>query len=68
MAECKVTMPEITRKMRAVEDDNTSLKDIMTQAKKERENSAKVPQIPMKSVQKKGEHGEMLTVDVISEC
>ena len=34
MAECKVTTPAITKKMKAVEDDNTDLKSIMGMAKK----------------------------------
>ena len=50
MAECKVTIPEITKKLRAVQDDDTDLKQIMDKAQKERENSAKVPQLQVKSV------------------
>ena len=47
MAECKVTIPEITKKLRAVQDDDRDLKQIMDKAQKERENSAKVPQLMM---------------------
>ena len=68
MAECKVTIPEITKKMRAVQDDDTDLKQIMDQAQKERENSAKVPELQVKSVQKKTDDGKVVTVEKYSEC
>ena len=68
MAECKVTIPEITRKMRAVEDDDTDLKEIMDKAQKERENSAKVPELQVKSVQKQTDDGKVVTVEKYSEC
>ena len=68
MAECKVTIPEITKKLRTVQDDDTDLKQIMDQAQKERENSAKVPQLQVKSVQKKMDDGKVVTVEKHSEC
>ena len=68
MAECKVTIPEITKRLRAVEDDDTDLKQIMDQAQKERENSAKVPQLQVTSVQKKNDDGKVVTVEKYSEC
>ena len=68
MAECKVTIPEITKKLRAVQDDDTDLKQIMDQAQKERENSAKVPQLQVKSVQKETDDGKVVTVEKYSEC
>ena len=43
----------------AVEDDSTDLKDIMKKAKQERENSAKVPELQVKSVQKEAEDGQV---------
>ena len=54
--------------MRAVQDDDTDLKQIMDQAQKERENSAKVPQLQVKSVQKKIDDGKVVTVEKHSEC
>ena len=68
MAECKVTIPEITKKLRAVKDDDTDLKEIMDKAQKERKNSAKVPQLKVKSVQKKTDDGQVVTVQKYSEC
>ena len=68
MAECKVTIPEITKRLKAVEDDDTDLKQIMDQAQKERENSAKVPQLEVTSVQKKNDDGKVVTVEKYSEC
>ena len=68
MEECKVTIPEITKRLKAVEDDDTDLKQIMDQAQKERENSAKVPQLEVTSVQKKNDDGKVVTVEKYSEC
>ena len=68
MAECKVTIPEITKRLKAVKDDDTDLKQIMDQAQKERENSAKVPQLEVTSVQKKNDDGKVVTVEKYSEC
>ena len=68
MAECKVTIPEITKKLRAVQDDDTDLKQIVDKAQKERENSAKVPQLQVKSVQEKTDDGKVVTVEKYSEC
>ena len=68
MAECKVTIPEITKKLRAVQDDDRDLKQIMDKAQKERENSAKVSQLQVKSVQEKTDDAKVVTVEKYSEC
>ena len=68
LAKSKVAIPAICKKIWAVEDDNTPLKDIMAKAQKKRENSAKVPQLPVKSIKKKDDDGAVVVEEKISEC
>ena len=68
LEQSKVAIPVITKTVKAVEDERTSLKQIMARAQKERENSAKVPQLPVKEVKKKDDSGDLVVEEKISEC
>ena len=66
--QCKVTIPEMTHIRTGVEDSTGTLKDIMATAQKERENSAKVPDLNKKTVETVADDGSRVLVDKISEC
>ena len=68
LAECRITIPEMTHVRTGVEDTTGTLKEIMATAKKERENSAKVPDLKKKSVETVAEDGSRVLVEKISEC
>ena len=67
LEQSKVTIPVIARTFEAVEDEGTSLKQIMARAKKEMENSAKVPELPVKEVKKKDDSVDIVVEEKISE-
>ena len=68
LEQSKVAIPVITKTFKAVKDEGTSLKKIMASTQKERENSAKVPQLPIKEVKQKVESGNVVVEEKISEC
>ena len=63
-----MTIPEMTHIRTGVEDNTGTLKDIMATAQKERENSARVPDLKKKTVETVADDGSKVLVDKISEC
>ena len=68
LEQSKVAIPIKSKTFKAADNEGTSLKQIIARAKKERENSAKVPELPVKEVKKKVDSGDIVVEEKISEC